>query len=140
MKAFLLKTIEEARGYTLAVAEALPEDYYASTPVPGTWTFGELLNHIAYGVCWWNDNYVQGVSAAWNPPAAKTTKADVLDTLDDAFNGLALSVADLQPQEKVAIGVWSALDHVSHHRGQAILHLRHHGVMPPEYVMVEPAN
>jgi hypothetical protein len=36
--------------------------------------------------------------------------------------------------EKSVYGAYATLDHITHHRGQAVLYLRTHGIEPPEYV------
>ena len=70
MKDQLLSTIENSRKYTLQVAEAMPDKDYHYKPAGAGWDFGELLNHIAYGIHWWEDNYIKGNKTEWSPPPA----------------------------------------------------------------------
>jgi uncharacterized damage-inducible protein DinB len=56
MKEHLLKAIVNSRNYTLSMAEFMPPEAYA-TKLTSEWGFGELLNHITYGIHWWTENY-----------------------------------------------------------------------------------
>lgn len=133
MKTQLLKRIHDSRQYTLSVAEALPEKNYDSVLVNGSWSFVELMNHIAYGLYWWENNYVKGDKIDWEPPADKKTKKEVIDRLTRGFESLEKTVSGANENDKLTNGVWATLDHVAHHRGQAVVHLRKNGVEPPEY-------
>jgi len=136
MKEHLLKTIQESQQYTLSVAELLPEKDYGSTLAEGTWNFGELMNHIAYGLQWWEDNYIKGTKAEWAPPPNKSKKKEIVGLLSAGFESLTKAVTKASPSEKLTFGVWATLDHVTHHRGQAVVHLRKNGLTPPDYVGV----
>lgn len=134
MKEQLLSTLEISKNYTFAVADAMPEQGYNFKPVDSIWNFGELFNHIAYGIQWWAANYVKGEKMDWAPPAAKTSKADIRKYLESAFDALKTTINDGDDDESVVKGFYSTLDHVTHHRGQATIYLRANGVVPPEYV------
>ena len=134
MKTQLLKRIHDSRQYTLSVAEVMPEKHYDSVLVVGTWSFLELMNHIAYGLQWWESNFVKGIEMAWTPPKDKASKKEVIALLSKAFDSLEKSASDSPEGDKLTTGVWATLDHVTHHRGQAVVHLRKNGVEPPEYV------
>lgn len=58
MKEQFAATLENSRTYTLAVANAMPEKDYHFKPAGAGWDFGELLNHIAYGIEWWESNFI----------------------------------------------------------------------------------
>lgn len=130
----LLSTVDNARTYTLQVAEAMPEDAYTYKPNGAGWNFGELLNHIAYGIAWWQNNYITGNKTDWNPPAAKTTKKEVVAGLIKNFEALYNILKGQALTEQAVYGVHATLDHITHHRGQAVLYLRTHGINPPEYM------
>jgi uncharacterized damage-inducible protein DinB len=136
MKTQLLKTIHDSRQYTLSVAEVMPEKNYDTVLAKDTWSFIQLMNHIAYGLKWWESNFVKGVELPWEPPTDKTTKKEVIALLSHAFDSLEKVVSKESDSEEFVTGVWATLDHVTHHRGQAVLHLRKAGVVPPEYVGV----
>lgn len=134
MKDQLLSTIENSRKYTLQVAEAMPDKDYHYKPEGAGWDFGELLHHIAYGIHWWEDNYIKGNKTEWAPPPAKTSKKDVVAYLTKAFDSLQKTVKGQTLDEQLGYGAHATLDHITHHRGQAVVYLRTHGIEPPEYV------
>jgi uncharacterized damage-inducible protein DinB len=130
----LLETLENSRKYTLSVAERMPQDFYQFKPVDTIWNFGELLNHIAYGIDWWKANYIKGQETAWNPPAAKTGKEEVLSSLQKAYDDLRETISRKESSLELMKGFHATLDHITHHRGQAIVYLRCKGLTPPEYI------
>ncbi|HKH62904.1 MAG TPA: DinB family protein, partial [Flavitalea sp.] len=88
MKEQLFVTLENSRGYTVAVAEAMPDDSYNFKPAGGGWNFLELMHHIAYGIFWWNENYIKGKEVPWEQPATKTNKKEVINYLAAAYNAV----------------------------------------------------
>jgi uncharacterized damage-inducible protein DinB len=134
MKDQLLGTIENSRNYTLQVAEAMPEKGYTFKPTGAGWNFGELLNHIAYGIQWWQQNYITGNKTDWNPPPVKVKKQEVIALLSQAYDDLQHTIKKQTLTEQSSYGVHATLDHITHHRGQAVIYLRTNGVEPPEYV------
>lgn len=133
MKAKLVSTIENSRTYTLAVANAMPEKSLQFRPTPEVMTFLELVNHITYGIHWWNENYVRNAKTPWDPPTSPAGRTAVLKDLDEAFRALRETVESATLTEETTHGVYTTLDHVTHHRGQATTYLRANGVTPPEY-------
>jgi uncharacterized damage-inducible protein DinB len=133
MKEQLLNTIANSRAYTIKVVEAMPETHLGFKPSPGSMTFQELIHHIAYGIHWWEDNYVKGTKTDWNPPAAPGTRAQLLNALDAAYDSLDTTLRQVEWSDKTAYGVQATLDHITHHRGQATVLLRLQGIAPPDY-------
>jgi uncharacterized damage-inducible protein DinB len=133
MKEQLLTTLENSRRYTLAVVEAMPEKSYLFKPAEAVWTFKELADHIAYGILWWEDNYIKGTKTDWNPPAVKNTKQQVIEYLTQAYDSLKSTVQNSKLNESSVNGFHATLDHITHHRGQAVTYLRCQGITPPEY-------
>ncbi len=134
MKKILLETIGKSMGYTLAVAEIMPAEFYNSRLTKDNWNFAEMLSHIAYGITWWQETMVEGKKAAWAPPAAATSKQAVIMHMKEAFNALSETVSGMEVNDDVTYGCFATLDHITHHRGQAVLFLRNKGLTPPEYV------
>jgi uncharacterized damage-inducible protein DinB len=134
MKERLLSTLENSKNYTLDVANAMPENSYNFKPGGAGWNFAELLNHIAYGICWWKDNYIKGTKTEWNPPDAKNNKQDVITNLNDAYDSLKNTLDSVKLNDNSVQGFHATLDHITHHRGQAVVYLRCSGITPPEYV------
>ena len=88
MTEHVLSTLDNSRKYTLAVADAMPESGYNTRPSEEVWDFMELLHHIAYGIQWWEDNYIQGKKTGWDPPPVKATKKEVMEYLENAYSSL----------------------------------------------------
>lgn len=135
MKKQLLDTLYRAKDYTLAVAEAMPEKDYTFKPKGAGWNFAELLNHIGYGIQWWQTNYLLGKEREWELLVLSDKKKDVLDYLAKVFQDLEEICQTLSlSNETEHMGFHATLDHVTHHRGQAVVYLRCHGTTPPEYI------
>lgn len=134
MKEQQLATLENARAYTLAVAEAMPETAYDFKPVATVWNFRELMSHIAYGIQWWEENYIHEKQTPWSPPDAKKNKKQAVEYLKQSFNDLRKTIEGNKLSENAVKGFHATLDHVTHHRGQAVTYLRCSGITPPEYV------
>lgn len=134
MKTYITSTLENSRNYTLAVAEAMPENLYNFKPTAEVWTFNELINHIAYGIQWWEDNFVKKTETKWNPPAAKINKKETIKYLQQCYQHLQETLRNEKLTDDTLKGFNATIDHVTHHRGQAVLHLRLNGIATPEYV------
>lgn len=134
MKEHLLNLVDTSRKYTLEVAAAMPPGKYETKPVDSVWNFKELLHHIAYGIEWWESNYVRGNQIEWEPGAVGKDPKEVVKYLEKAYAGLEKAIKELRLDEAAVNGVHSTLDHVTHHRGQAVLHLRVQGEEVPGYV------
>jgi uncharacterized damage-inducible protein DinB len=133
MKTQLLNTVQNSQNYTIAVAEAMPESSYHFKPSEEVFNFGELVNHIAYGILWWNDNYIKKIETPWNPAVAKNSKAETIGYLKQAYNTLRKTIDNGELTDEQRNGFYATLDHITHHRGQATTYLRANGITPPEY-------
>lgn len=129
----LLATLENSRKYTLSVAGLMPDVAYVFKPADEVFTFGELLHHIAYGIQWWEANYVKGKQTEWAPPAVQNNKKDIITYLEKAYGSLTQTLSNGKLSDKAVSGVHASLDHITHHRGQAVTYLRCQGITPPEY-------
>jgi len=135
MKKQLLETLKKATHYTLAVAAMMPEKEYTFKPGGAAWNFAELLNHTGYGLQWWKTNYLLGKETAWEPPVLQQTRSEVLNYLTQVFQDLEDTCAQLSMNTEAEVyGFHATLDHLTHHRGQAVLYLRCQGHTPPEYI------
>jgi uncharacterized damage-inducible protein DinB len=134
MKTHLLSILENSKNYTLAVAETMPENSYNFKPTEEVWTFNELVNHIAYGIQWWEDNFIKKTETKWSPPVARKDKKETIAYLQQSFLALQKTLDTEKLTDESVKGFWATLDHVTHHRGQAVLHLRLNGIAVPEYV------
>ena len=134
MKEQLLATLETSRNYTLAVAEAMPETSYSFKPIGAGWNFIELMHHIAYGIQWWQENFIQGNEIPWEQPALKMNKQDIIDYLHQAYTSLQTLMGKQKLTDAAVQGFHATIDHTTHHRGQAVAYLRCNNITPPEYV------
>ncbi|MEP7372492.1 MAG: DinB family protein [Chitinophagaceae bacterium] len=133
MKEILLSLLENSRGYTLAVAEAMPAKLDNFKPQADIWNFSEQLHHIAYGIEWWKDNYVKGVKTSWEPPAFSKNRKEAVAYLNQTYDSLKDSVNKIPMNDETIKGFFATLDHITHHRGQVIIYLRCNGITAPEY-------
>ena len=129
----LMDTVNISRNYTTAVADAMPSEDYSFRPAREVWSFGELIHHIAYGIIWWRENFIEGSKTDWNPPAAGSSKKEILAYLRKGYDELQKILSE-RPSDRGHYGIGATLDHITHHRGQATTYLRLKGIAPPEYV------
>lgn len=138
-----------ARDYTLAVADAMPEADYAYAPLDtGMMTFGEQLIHLASNINWLSGGgKLEGRGLTPKQEVSPLDKATVRQVLAEAFDNGAkalgqLGYGDLDDEvdwftgerlTKRRLGLL-LFDHVTHHRAQAIVYLRLRGVAAPRYV------
>ncbi len=134
MKHTLLKTLENSRVYTLTVAEAMPENLYDTKPKGAGWNFLELMDHLAYGIAWWENNFVKGNKVDWNPPASKKNKKEVISHLNQSYDSLQKTLEAEKLTDNSMTGFFATLDHITHHRGQATMYLRSQQIAPPDYM------
>jgi len=134
MKEQLLSTLENSKKYTMSVAEAMPENEYEFKPVETVWSFRELMDHVAYGIAWWSAHYIKGIEPPWSPGEAKADKKQVKKYLENAYAALKDIMAKSKFTDKEVNGFYATLDHITHHRGQAVTYLRCKEINPPEYM------
>lgn len=140
-----LTKLQNARAYTLEVADLMPAEHYAFQPTIEQMSFAEQLLHLS--------SNLQRLSAKLNnstPPVAidpkvtdKTTvRAVVEQTYDYAIAVMtAFDTRQLSDTVDFFAGPMTKLqianlinDHQTHHRGQLLIYLRLQGVEPPRYI------
>lgn len=134
MKENLLKAIANSRNYTLQIAALMPPDVYNIKLTDKSWSFSELLDHIAYSIHWWTDNYVLGNETDWNPTDPTSDKLTIINKLRAAFDQFEKRIGEISIDNQSLHGANATLDHVTHHRGQCVLFLRQQNIEPPEYI------
>lgn len=126
-----------ARGLTIAVAEAMPDDKYDFKPVPPEMSFGEQMVHIAAA----NYSYCARMSGSKSPyvKPEKSDKATAVKLLGESFDYCATQVQGASDPDmmrgpmdvrEIMLGAYA---HMAHHRGQAEVYLRLNNVTPPQY-------
>ena len=139
----LVKHWKTSKAYTIAIAEKMPDDGYASKPNPAEMTFAAQLEHIADS----NAFFFSKITDAKFPLAKAEThdKASVIKRLNDSFDYAIKSVEALTPaqlHQSIELeggkmtgleALLLAMDHTSHHRGQCIVYLRVKNIAPPDF-------
>jgi uncharacterized damage-inducible protein DinB len=139
----LAKHWKVSKAYTIAVAEKMPEDGYASKPNAAEMTFAAQMEHLAGA----NAYFLSAVTGGKSPLGKAEThdKASVIKRLNESFDYVIKSVGSLTPEQlhkeidtpdgKMSglETVMLAMDHTAHHRGQCIVYLRVKNIAPPEY-------
>jgi uncharacterized damage-inducible protein DinB len=133
MKQYVTTTLENSRSYTAEVAEAMPADLYSTCTSENVWNFAELLNHIGYGIRWWESNMIKKEKMDWDPPVLPAGKKEVISYLQTSYDQLQQTLQNTKLTEEALQGFYATLDHITHHRGQAILCLRLKNIAAPEY-------
>lgn len=141
-KAAFLEKWQNAKEYTLGIAEAMPEEDYDFNPTERQMSFKEQLIHIQANMDWLSSSHFAGQK----PEGKSDTKAALLKWLAASFDAVSAAVTQT-PDDALAetvdffAGPKSKLqmlnllqDHLTHHRGQLIVYLNLKQVAPPRYV------
>jgi uncharacterized damage-inducible protein DinB len=138
---------ERASDYTLAVAKAMPEEYYAYKPDTSAMTFGGQLLHIVDNISFLT-SLISGESKTFydRSQAEILNKIQVIEILGNANNYVGKLITEISPDDLNSTIEFRRLemskenifyllrDHQVHHRGQCIVYLRMAGVNAPPYV------
>lgn len=141
--------MNNAKSYTLQVANLMPENLYGFKPVEGEMSFKEQLIHIGKNIYWLSSTYISEV----DDPVKKMelnvnnlTKAQVIEFLSGAYEYAvssfrAADVNSLSKEFNWSGGKMNKIqfmnliqDHQTHHRGQLIVYLRLNKLQPPRYI------
>ncbi len=139
---------ERAQAYTLAVAEAMPEEKYHDKPVAEVFSFGEQQMHIAGNLQWLYATYILNQPLSSLDVAAEgKTKEEIIQHLTTVMGTITQAMKSLpQGAENDSVRFFNEMmmnkkrvfllmrDHMTHHRAQMILYLRLNGIEPPAYV------
>lgn len=137
------------KQFTIAVAEAMPEEHYSFKVDAEEISFGALMIHIATSQAF----RVAQIAGKPDPFPIKQVpkngyKIFVLDLLAKSFDYCIAEMKQLQPEqlEKSYTVDWierkqakgreilaEMLVHTAHHRGQAEVYMRAKGIKPPPY-------
>lgn len=138
--------LQNAKAYTLEVAELMPAEQYTYRPTEEQMTFAEQLIHLSSNL----RRLSYKVSNLPEPPVPLnpflTDKDSIRAVLDESYN-YALAIFENYNTKQLAdtvdffAGPKSKLqiinlinDHQTHHRGQLMVYLRLQGIKPPRYV------
>jgi len=131
-----------AKNNILLSAEKMPEENYGFKPAPRVRTFGQILGHLAeeqYLYC----GFAKGERKAVDAEKAKTSKADLIAALHDAFaycDAVYDGLTDETAVQLVPVGdsrrtrlhiLWGNTLHDTSHYGNIVTYLRIKGIVPP---------
>ena len=142
---------KQSKQFTIAVAEAMPAEFYNFKPNPDEMTFGEQMVHIA-GSNVFRFQQISGIQPPFNFDPSKpqaTDKQSVTRMLDQSFDYVIKVLPQItaeQLQRKWHIPSWQGRTdpegramimnmfvHTAHHRAQCEVYLRVKGIKPPDY-------
>ncbi|MEZ4917926.1 MAG: DinB family protein [Saprospiraceae bacterium] len=141
-----IKKWENASGYTMELARAMPIDKFDFAPTDDTRSFQQQLEHMARNMIWLGHSYlgapefdhplkdkkdmspqecIQFLTASlqFAHDALRGVSTDSLSVVHDFFAG------PMTTRQIIAL----LEDHHTHHRGQLIVYLRLNGITPPKY-------
>ncbi|MEI7582296.1 DinB family protein [Runella sp.] len=141
------------KSYTLAVAEAMPEEKYAYKPTPEEMTFGFQFVHMAGNMYFLSAKLIRGIDTPIDINAllakateGKMSKKEIVELLSNAFDYAEATIAQMTDKTlEEELDYWGGHstkrkivfllnDHQTHHRGQLIVYLRLNGIKPPTYI------
>ncbi len=134
---------KQVAGWIERAAEKMPEEEYAFKPDPAARSFGQILGHAADA----NYMFCSAVLGEHSPSPGvektKTTKAELISALHDAFaycdrayEGLTDADANHTVkafgQERNKLGaLWFNASHNLEHYGNLVVYMRLKGIVPP---------
>ncbi len=145
-----VKDWQISKDFTLAVARAMPAEYYSFKPNPEEMSFGEQMVHIANANAY-RFNEITGIKTPFemqfkNPPTDKDTVMKLLEQSFDYVIEVLPRVTPEQLKRTWELSSWkerpqpdgrammmNMLVHTAHHRAQCEVYLRIKGIKPPDY-------
>ena len=138
---------DNARKYTLEIAEAMPDSNYNFSPVKEEMSFAHQLAHLGENMMWLSSTYL----SKSKPPFDKikydsVTKKEIIEQLKATFDFASTQLKNLTPEkleEKVDFFAGKMIkrqivnlmnDHLTHHNAQCIVYLRLKGLKPLQYI------
>jgi uncharacterized damage-inducible protein DinB len=146
-RADFIQNWKTSKEFTIAVAEQMPEKFYAFKPNPEEMNFATLMIHIA------NSNrfrFAQVSEAKTAAPAQpkEWNKAAIIDWLRASFDYCIETLGTINDEQlkkqyqvdwyerpsasgsQILLGMYV---HTAHHRAQAEVYMRANNVKPPDY-------
>ena len=149
-----VERLENSQKYLNLVAEMMPEEKYDYKVTPESLSFAENLMHIGYALDWHSQSLLGGREArTWHTDTIYKThnknKKEMLVVINNTFEKAITLLKDFDTAQlddkldyfgldrsKRQIFMLLA-DHITHHRGQMLIHLRFNGLVPPRYVLYQ---
>ena len=139
----LVKHWQASKDFSIAVANAMPDDGYDFHATAAEMSYGEQMNHIALA----DANYCSAAIGAETPLAKSedNQKTAAIQNLNMAYDYCIAGIEKMTDTDLLKPLTrnhrtttayelyWGAFTHAAHHRGQAEVYLRLKGVTPPSY-------
>lgn len=149
-----LERLENSRNYLILVAETMPEGKYEFRASPESMSFAENLMHIGFAMDWHSQSLLGGrESRDWNTDTefkvSKKSKEEMIAIIDKTFNETIKLILQFDTSHmndgldyfglnRTKRQIFMLLaDHITHHRGQMLVHMRLNGIVPPRYVLFQ---
>ncbi|MEO6949576.1 MAG: DinB family protein [Ginsengibacter sp.] len=143
-----VQKLENAKKYTIAVANLMPDSLYNYRPVPAEMSFREQLIHISQNLYWLSSTIaeVPNPFQSSKDQLTKLSKESIISLVINAYNYAINSIdkvdtKTLSKQFKFSgehLNKYQFFnlieDHQAHHRGQIVVYLRLKGITPPKYI------
>ena len=142
---------KQSKEFTIAVADAMPAEFYDFKPNPDEMTFAEQMVHVA-GSNVFRFQQISGIEPPFKFDPSKpgpTDKKSVLAMLDQSFDYVIAVLPQITPDQLKRtwhIPSWQGRTdpegramimnmfvHTAHHRAQCEVYLRVKGIKPPDY-------
>jgi uncharacterized damage-inducible protein DinB len=132
-----------AKGTLLRLAEQMPEENYGFKPNEGVRSFGQILGHVAEAQYFFCSIVLGEKSPAPKIEQSKTSKADLIAALKDAFaycdkaydgmtDASATQMVKFMGRDMPKLGVLANnMVHTSEHYGNLVTYGRMKGIVPP---------
>jgi len=141
------KVWERAAQYTMAVAEAMPQNQYDSKVYSEGMSFKEQQLHIVTNISFLTQLISEEKRTFYDRENINSLgKEEVIEILKTAFSYVEVLLESMEPDEvskkikfnNVSISkkniFYLLRDHMTHHRGQLVIYLRKQGIEVPDYV------
>jgi uncharacterized damage-inducible protein DinB len=145
----IIKDFERNKAMALSYAEAMPEADFSFKPTDDVRTFAEQFLHISQGLIGLSSNGT-GADRLFGKENLEQnesykSKSEVIRILTESYDYVIASVKEMDPatfDEVVQRGQFNvtrigwvnkALEHATHHKGQAAVYLRLKGITPPQF-------
>lgn len=130
--------------YTLSIAEQMPSDYYEYRPSSMMRSFGEQIAHIGMAITYISQSALPVRHTDFQGDIKN--KEEVIRYLKNQYEEVSSKIADMEVSDfEDTTSFWAGrmtirkilnitFDHITHHRAQAIVYMRIHGIAPPAYI------
>lgn len=144
-----VEKLKNAKLYTLAVINLMPEALFDFKPIADEMTFKEQIVHIGQNLFWLSSKYIAeeaNPSPETKAELNKRSKVELLTFISNAYDYAMKSCTKINSQNLAKQAIFFAgpknkyqflnliQDHQTHHRAQIIVYLRLNGIKPPDYV------